>query len=78
MAIILFVVPLVLMGGVGGALAFASQETEDMSPSEQTKRLNVEAAERLKKDEELRKKLVDADVSREMYREENGLVKPED
>jgi hypothetical protein len=42
---------------------------------------NREAAERLAKQEELRKKLVDADVSREIYREkiqkqqeENGLV----
>lgn len=34
------VVPVVLLGGVFGALTFASQETEDMSPAEVTKKLN--------------------------------------
>lgn len=34
------IVPILLGAGVFGALAFASQETEDMSPAEQTKKLN--------------------------------------
>ena len=40
MPIALIAVPLILIGGVVGAIGFASQETEDMSPSEQTLRLN--------------------------------------
>ena len=37
------VVPVILLGGVFGALTFASQETEDMSPAEVTKKLNRSA-----------------------------------
>eukprot|EP00960_Hanusia_phi_P030051 748357-Hanusia_phi.AAC.1 len=58
MPIALVVIPLVLIGGVVGAIGFASQETEDMSPAEQTKRLNSEARERMERDEELKKKIV--------------------
>ena len=35
------IVPTMLGAGVFGALAFAPQETKDMSPAEQTKRLNT-------------------------------------
>ena len=88
MPIAFIIVPIMLGTGVFGALAFASRETEDMSPAEQTKRLNTsvilrltifasadqsfprsEAAERLARDDELRKKILDSDVSREAYRE---------
>ena len=40
MPIMLLVVPALLVSGVVGAIGFASQETEDMSPSEQTLRMN--------------------------------------
>ena len=41
MPIAFVIVPILLGAGVFGALTFASQETEDMSPAEQTKRLNT-------------------------------------
>jgi hypothetical protein len=41
MPIAFIIVPIMLGAGVFGALTFASQETEDMSPAEQTKRLNT-------------------------------------
>jgi hypothetical protein len=41
MPIAFIIVPVLLGAGVFGALTFASQETEDMSPAEQTKRLNT-------------------------------------
>jgi hypothetical protein len=40
MPLAFIIVPVLLGTGVLGALTFASQETEDMSPAEQTKRLN--------------------------------------
>jgi hypothetical protein len=40
MPIAFVIVPIILAGGVLGALTFASQETEDMSPAEITKKLN--------------------------------------
>ncbi|EKX32097.1 hypothetical protein GUITHDRAFT_121724 [Guillardia theta CCMP2712] len=70
MPIALVIIPLVLIGGVVGAIGFASQETDDMSPAEQTKRLNSEARERMERDEELRKKILATDVSGAMYREQ--------
>mmetsp|Transcript_36191 Transcript_36191/g.75667 ORF Transcript_36191/g.75667 Transcript_36191/m.75667 type:complete len:82 (-) Transcript_36191:417-662(-) len=69
MPLAFIIVPIMLGAGVFGALTFASQETEDMSPAEQTKRLNTEATARMEKDDELRKKILAADVSREAYRE---------
>lgn len=41
MPIAFLIVPVLLGTGVFSALAFASRETEDMSPAEQTKRLNT-------------------------------------
>ncbi len=40
MPIAFVILPFILAGGVLGALTFASQETEDMSPAEVTKKLN--------------------------------------
>mmetsp|Transcript_95971 Transcript_95971/g.140230 ORF Transcript_95971/g.140230 Transcript_95971/m.140230 type:complete len:86 (+) Transcript_95971:44-301(+) len=69
MPIALILVPMCLAGGVFGLLGFASQETEDMSPAEQTKRLNTDARERLEREDELRKKIMSTDISGASYRE---------
>lgn len=69
MPVALVVIPMFLAGSVLGLIGFASQETEDMSPAEQTMRLNKEAKERMDRDEELRKKIMDTDVSGAAYRE---------
>mmetsp|Transcript_2916 Transcript_2916/g.7203 ORF Transcript_2916/g.7203 Transcript_2916/m.7203 type:complete len:84 (-) Transcript_2916:84-335(-) len=74
MPIVFVILPFVLAGGVLGALSFASQETEDMSPAEVTKKLNTEATARLERDLALKKKLDLQDVSREMYREKMNAI----
>lgn len=78
MPIALIVVPVCLVGGVLGLLGFASQETEDMSPAEQTMRLNKDAKERFEREQELRKKLLATDVSGASYREKMHEKNKED
>eukprot|EP00286_Rhodomonas_abbreviata_P015120 CAMPEP_0181318730 /NCGR_PEP_ID=MMETSP1101-20121128/17167_1 /TAXON_ID=46948 /ORGANISM="Rhodomonas abbreviata, Strain Caron Lab Isolate" /LENGTH=79 /DNA_ID=CAMNT_0023426229 /DNA_START=52 /DNA_END=291 /DNA_ORIENTATION=+ len=78
MPIALLIIPMALLGGVVGAIGFASQETEDMSPAEQTKKLNREAAERLDREEALRKKIMSTDTSGFEYREKLAALEDEE
>mmetsp|Transcript_9676 Transcript_9676/g.22702 ORF Transcript_9676/g.22702 Transcript_9676/m.22702 type:complete len:80 (-) Transcript_9676:427-666(-) len=78
MPIMLLVIPMMLVGGVVGAIGFASQETEDMSPSEQTMRLNSDARERRDRDDDLRKKILANDTSGAEYREKLPVIKDDE
>mmetsp|Transcript_37379 Transcript_37379/g.88372 ORF Transcript_37379/g.88372 Transcript_37379/m.88372 type:complete len:84 (-) Transcript_37379:228-479(-) len=77
MPIALVLIPMCLLGGVVGAIGFASQETEDMSPAEVTKKLNKDATERLEREEALRKKIMSTDTSGFEYRENQAAIEAE-